>query len=362
MICYITVNQKEFVMGRTGITYFDVSNAIATLQGQQKNPTVDSIREELGTGSRSTISKYFQEWKTKNGIKNATETGIPIELQNLIQSLWEKIQADADTKIEKHQVEADAEINDTKNQLAQSELQNATLQSEIQSLSEKLKLQIQITDTLKNDLSNEKNENIKLGERIAALESQNTTHKSENDRLHQLLKNTQDNLVHYQKAVEAQRQEQMMLLEKQRADYESRLIQFHNLQLILTQEKTAAESKNDQLNYSFKTLKNDFQSLQKNLHKLDSEKQQLQMHYNQLQLSFENNVMQSEKQAVDINIKNQEITDLKIKNGVFENQLNQTKEALLALKNEYQDMRDNKNQLEQKLNAVIKNKNESLVD
>ena len=53
-------------MGRNGITLLDVSNAIATIQGKQKNPTVDTIREELGTGSRSTIAKYFQEWKTKN--------------------------------------------------------------------------------------------------------------------------------------------------------------------------------------------------------------------------------------------------------------------------------------------------------
>jgi len=43
-------------MGRIGITYQDVAKAIPTLQGQQKNPTVDNIRELLGTGSKSTGS------------------------------------------------------------------------------------------------------------------------------------------------------------------------------------------------------------------------------------------------------------------------------------------------------------------
>lgn len=126
-------------MGRTGITYHQVSNAIATIQGKQKNPTVDAIREELGTGSRSTIAKYFQVWKTKNGFKNTTDAGIPNELQNLIQSLWGKIQLDAEKKIETHRLEADEEIGNVKDQFKYTEDQYRTLLSEKNKLYAKLK-------------------------------------------------------------------------------------------------------------------------------------------------------------------------------------------------------------------------------
>jgi hypothetical protein len=37
-------------MSRIGITFEEVKKAIAELQGKQKNPTVDAIREILGTG------------------------------------------------------------------------------------------------------------------------------------------------------------------------------------------------------------------------------------------------------------------------------------------------------------------------
>ena len=53
-------------MARIGITYHDVTRAIATLQTLQKNPTVDHIREILGTGSKSTIARFLREWKAKH--------------------------------------------------------------------------------------------------------------------------------------------------------------------------------------------------------------------------------------------------------------------------------------------------------
>ncbi len=145
---------------------------------------------------------------------NTNEEGIPNELQQLIRGLWEKTQSDANEKIKTHQLEADAQISEAKNNVALTQQQNALLHAEIKTLSEKLTKQTNNAEALKNTINQSENEKAKLIERISSLESHNSDHKNENDRLHILLKNTQNNLTHYQQAIEQQRQEQALLFEK----------------------------------------------------------------------------------------------------------------------------------------------------
>lgn len=311
---------REVIMPRTGITYTDVCNAIATIQGNQKNPTVDSIREELKTGSRNTIARHLSDWKTQNGIKNTTDTGIPNELQNLIQSLWGKIQSDADKKIETHQLEADAEISGVKNQLAQIQQQNALLNADIQSLNEKLNEQIAIANNLTSQLHQSKNEKILCDERIASIEAQNVNHKSENDRLHQLLKNTQDNLTHYQQAIEKQHQEQQMRLEKERAEYALKLNVLENQLNTIREEKSIIETKH--------LLLIDESNVQKNsIEKMNQQNSQLQLKNSELviqnnHLSLENGKLQNEIASVENKLKEHEKSqhELHIQIAVLKNE------------------------------------------
>ncbi|MCX7121757.1 MAG: DNA-binding protein [Gammaproteobacteria bacterium] len=302
-------------MGRTGITYLDVSNAISTIQGNQKNPTVDAIREELKTGSRSTIAKYFQEWKTKNGVKNVTDTGIPNELQNLIQALWEKIQSDADKRIEEHQAKANAEINEAKNSIALTQNQNALLHDEIKKLSEKLDVQASQLMQLENTLQSEKNNNLTLQQRNIAQDWIISDQKKANEELHQHLKNTQDNLMHYQNSIEQQRQEQMLSLENERSKY----AQLQNELNITSQDKISYQTRLENLNDTHNKLLADFDYLKSSNHSVQqahdsllSENrefkntiQRLETIENQLSLSLEN--------------KNKENTDLYIQVKTLQN-------------------------------------------
>ncbi len=86
-------------MARIGINYYDVTQAIATIQGKQQNPTVDRIREILGTGSRTTIANLLREWREKNNILPTDPTGMPIELLNLVKSLWQTLQDRTEEKL-----------------------------------------------------------------------------------------------------------------------------------------------------------------------------------------------------------------------------------------------------------------------
>ena len=315
MIHDVMINQKEVIMGRTGITYDEVANAIATICGRQKNPTVDAVREELGTGSRSTIARHLSDWKTKNGVTKTTDTGIPNELQNLIQALWEKIRSDAEKTIEAHQAETDAQINEAKNNLELMQHQKALLCDNIKKLSEKLEIQASQLTHLENTLQNEKNNNLTLQQRNIAQDWIISDQKKVHEELHQHLKNTQDNLVHYQNSIEQQRQEQMMLLEKERGKY----AQLQNELNIALQQKISYQTQFENLNNAhnkllaeFDNLKTDNQSLKKAHDSLFSENTAFKNTVHQLE-TIENQLSQS------LENKNKENTDLYIQVKTLQN-------------------------------------------
>lgn len=52
-------------MGRIGITYSDVAKAADQLTEQGLRPTVDAVRAQLGTGSKSTIVPHLRRWRSK---------------------------------------------------------------------------------------------------------------------------------------------------------------------------------------------------------------------------------------------------------------------------------------------------------
>lgn len=68
------------------------------MQGLQKNPTVDHIREIMGTGSKSTIARFLCEWKSKNGLQNDDDGMLPSDLLNVLKGLWDALQEKADNQ------------------------------------------------------------------------------------------------------------------------------------------------------------------------------------------------------------------------------------------------------------------------
>jgi len=62
-------------MARTGISYEDVRAAAETLLGRGLNPTIQRVRELLGTGSNTTISEHLKSWQQQ--LAQAPKTVLP---------------------------------------------------------------------------------------------------------------------------------------------------------------------------------------------------------------------------------------------------------------------------------------------
>ncbi|GLR63805.1 DNA-binding protein [Marinospirillum insulare] len=100
-------------MARMGVQYEDVVEAALQLQKQGDNPTIQRIRDWLGTGSFTTISEHLKQWRENQ--RNATpleqdSQGLPASLVKIAQELWQQACLEADEKLQSYQQQADAEI------------------------------------------------------------------------------------------------------------------------------------------------------------------------------------------------------------------------------------------------------------
>lgn len=118
-------------MARPGITYEQVAAAADALKAQGQNATIDAVRAQLGTGSKSTIHRYLRQWEDSR----PTVAAAPVEMPNAIHAaIVEEIRrAVAETRAAFEQKLAEARA--TADELAQL---NEDLETANDGLAEKL--------------------------------------------------------------------------------------------------------------------------------------------------------------------------------------------------------------------------------
>lgn len=116
-------------MARTGIQYADVRRAIDELIARGDNPSVQRIREVLGTGSFTTISEHFRYWRDERE-KNRDvppPREIPEAVVTLAADMWRQAQDVANEGLAHYREEANREVEAAREeaQKARQEADNA---------------------------------------------------------------------------------------------------------------------------------------------------------------------------------------------------------------------------------------------
>lgn len=201
-------------MARGGVTFTEVDGAARFLQGQGKNPTVDAIRERLGTGSRTTLAEHLKRWKS---LQADGEGKLPQPLLSLVSGLWDSLQSLSSKRIEENRSVAVDEIGALKSQL-QIALQNeATFKQDCHQSQEKLDAEKRNFSALNQEQQIILKAHDKLQTSHQSTLQQLDNSKEENKRLHQLTQQIQANLEHYQQSVEQKQLQQKLDQEKQHA-------------------------------------------------------------------------------------------------------------------------------------------------
>lgn len=104
-------------MGRIGVTYKDVVEAAVTIRKNEENPTVDRVRQYLGTGSKSTIAPFLKRWRSEHQ-QDADAPQLPDELARAVKNIHEQIQQQADIKINEAQNKFDTAKKELETRIA----------------------------------------------------------------------------------------------------------------------------------------------------------------------------------------------------------------------------------------------------
>lgn len=194
-------------MARAGVTYSDIANAAQAVRDRGHEPTVDRVREHLGTGSKSTIGPLLKRWREQNG-EAVDASGLPGDLVEVVRSLHERLQRTAEERIDQARTELQPTILELRQQvghkdalLSQASADKAAVDSDLQKTrneNETLKKELEELRLRTSKVESQRDE---AWSRIAELKSLLDEHKHENRAL-------RDSYEHYQQKTAEDRQQE----------------------------------------------------------------------------------------------------------------------------------------------------------
>ena len=327
-------------MARIGVNYLDVVKAIPKLQAEGKAITGDNVRAELGTGSKSTITRLLREWKQQQGLPSDDDGSLPSELLSAVKALWERLQTKADDTVDSHQRECDAIVSEIQQQLKLYKAKDNEWQGRVHALEEQLHQQNADNKRLNAAFIAEQQEKVKAMGHVESLQSRHQESQAENERLHQLLKHVQANLEHYQTATQHLRLEQEIIIEKQRADYEQRLLQLQERVELVIREKTFLEARCTGLDRDYNASLARETALTEETAQLRQKYTILETNYDTLQQNFGEVSRKLNVQNQALEIKSCQLVECQLKQGISEDKVCSLQEALFGAEGKITALRD----------------------
>jgi len=130
-------------MARPGVEYESIERIARQLLSQGQHPSVQKVRDILGTGSNTTIAKHLKTWQTSFDVSRTPHLpeSVPEDLMNPLDDFWALAVAKAESKYQKYKTELEAQIETANaseqlafNQLAEKDKQVKKLSAKVESI------------------------------------------------------------------------------------------------------------------------------------------------------------------------------------------------------------------------------------
>jgi chromosome segregation ATPase len=154
------------------ITREEVFGAAEALVGEGEEPTYITVRERLGSGSFSTVSKYLREWKAgaKGKDEGAAHVEVPAEFRSSLErfgvEVWRTLGAFARTEIEATRTAFEERMRERDEELERAAGTVDTLQAELEGMTGERERLYHELERLKGELAEEKGKAIERENRF----------------------------------------------------------------------------------------------------------------------------------------------------------------------------------------------------
>ncbi|BFM07294.1 DNA-binding protein [Halioxenophilus aromaticivorans] len=227
-------------MARPGVTYYDISRAAEAVKARGSEPTIDRVREQLGTGSKSTIAPLLKQWRNNAELNiEESDSGLPSDLISAVKSLRDRVQQASEEAVEQAKQDYQSRVQTLERTLADTQKEL----SEALGRERTLKQQITDLETNSRKLNGELN---RLESRFAVTESERDAlqarmqeHKETVSELKDENRAVRDHFEHYQQRTAEDRQLERDQFQSQLRQLQS---QVESLTMQLTRSQTEKEN------------------------------------------------------------------------------------------------------------------------
>ncbi|WP_163557167.1 DNA-binding protein [Halomonas sp. NO4] len=178
-------------MARSGVQYEDVQRAVETLLDQGETPSVQKVREILGTGSFTTINEHLREWRARrDASRDAPPThAMPEAVASLAERLWTQAQEAAGDALAQYRDAADRRVEaaheatqDAERQAEDAAQREAALAAHLGETQQRLEARSAALATAEAERDQRRSEAEQLGERVQRLTRQLEKQQTEHER------------------------------------------------------------------------------------------------------------------------------------------------------------------------------------
>lgn len=260
-------------MGRPGITYLDVANAAQQLAARGTNPTIESIRVLLKSGSSSTIAQHLRTWKAKqDGVQRiAIDEKLPEELIAVMKGLWEKVLGQAEAQLTTIKQSTEQAINKFKQELSQHQQETQQIRQQCNELQQDVERLSQEKFALEQARTAQNIENATLHTQCDGFIQQLNEKQARVDELHRLNQQSQANLEHYRQASLEQRQREQQQAEERQHQLERALEQLRSEEKVLRQYHAMLQLQTEQYRSQAENFRTEAEKLSKDYDRLQSQ-------------------------------------------------------------------------------------------
>ncbi|WP_422452139.1 DNA-binding protein [Endozoicomonas sp. ALC066] len=267
-------------MGRAGVSFFEISQICEQLKAQGENPSIDRVREKLGTGSRTTINNHIKTWKAKNGSITGNPKAVSETLLSLVSQLDEQLKLEAnhqaDERIEAQEIRHKGESDELNEKLKEAGRRHeflterneqlheklTTAEQQVKDTDKQLKEQIEVRSKAEKMVEQQEDKIKILSEQIQSLEEKH--------------KQARSSLEHFREAAKQQRIEDQKTFSNLQRDSQSTIDNLSKQLAAKSEQVTKLSSDNSTLSTQCKALNSKATSLQQDITKLENEAKQYQ--------------------------------------------------------------------------------------
>jgi chromosome segregation ATPase len=158
-------------MGRVGVSEYQVFQVAEQLAAEGVNPSIDIVRSELGTGSRTTLNKYLKAWRERRGRHDQVDSRLDGPLLKLLsdqsQIILTALKAAADAAFQAERQNYELIIQDQTDKLLRHESEGRDSRQQLDTVREALTGHEQELRQTHAHLTDSREENQRLRESLA---------------------------------------------------------------------------------------------------------------------------------------------------------------------------------------------------